>query len=90
MKISVTKIVETEEMPEHLIYRSIQEYINKSSFPKNLVIKNLIIQENHTNFKLKNVNNLLLKGIKALDQLRSGNSSLKNECIVLLDKLKIY
>jgi len=90
MKISVTKIVETEEMPEQLIYRSIQEYINKSSFPKNLVIKNLIIQENHTDFKLKNVNTLLLKGIKALDQLRSGNSSLKKECSILLDKLKIY
>lgn len=90
MKISVTKIFETEKFPEKLIYKSVLEHINNSSFPKNLVIKNLVIQEGHIVSKLKNVNTLILKGQKALDQVETSNSFLKKECSALLNKLKIY
>jgi len=90
MKISVSKIFKTEKFPENLIYKSVLEHINNSGFPKNLLIKNLVIQEGHINFKLKNINNLIFKGQKALTQVETGNSSLKRECLILLEELKIY
>lgn len=88
MKISVSKIFETEKFPEQLIYKSVMDHINSSGFPKNLLIKNLVIQENHIVSKLKNVNALVLKGQKVLDQVETGNSSLKRECSILLNELK--
>ena len=84
-KVNAGKI----RMTEGELFSSIEKYIVKNKFPKNLVLKKFDVMTKSLTDDNRNRIKLIESGHKALQVVEVENNSLRSECREILDQLRM-
>jgi len=88
MKISKTSTFEENNIPEKLIFRSIEKYVSDSKYPTGSIMSSVRIKEGKIEKNLNNVNDVIKKGTKVKGTLETENFTLRRDCLILLEDLR--
>lgn len=76
------------KFPEGMIFEAIEEYIEKSNFPSDLVSKKLDLLERTLKKSIDEVETLSNKGSSTIEELMNKTQKLDAKCNTLLYKLR--
>lgn len=88
MKIDELEPQKPTRFLEGMLFEAIEEYIDKSNFPKDLVLKKLDLLERTLKKSIEDVEILSSKGTAAIEDLMKKTQKLDNQCNNLLYKLR--
>lgn len=76
------------EIPEGMLLEAIENYIELSNFPKDIIVKKLDLSEKNLRSSIREVEALIDKGSKSIELLMEKSQRLNNRCNNLLHKLR--
>lgn len=76
------------EIPEGMLLEAIENYIELSNFPKNIITKKLDLSEKNFRSSIKETEALIDRGSRSIEQLMEKSQVLNNRCNNLLRKLR--
>lgn len=77
-----------KEIPEGTLYEAIENYIDLSNFPRNIIAKKLDLSEKNIKMSIKETESLIDRGSKSVEQLMEKSQRLNAKCNDLLRKLR--
>lgn len=76
------------EIPEGMLFEAIENYIEVSNFPKNIITKKLDLMEKNIRLSIRETDALSNRGSKSIEQFMDKTQQLNNKCNDLLLKLR--
>jgi len=88
MKIEILEDRPHSDFPEGLLFDAIENYVEHSNFPKNIVAKKLELSERAIRASIKETEVLIDRGSKSIEQLMESSQRLNVKCNNLLRSLR--
>jgi hypothetical protein len=88
MKIKIPK-KKSSVINEGTLNEALHAYIDRSKFPKRLILENLRQKEKLFIKKRTTINNLIIKGRTEINKIQLSSSKLEEKCFSLLEELKM-
>ena len=89
MKIEKMGMDKPSNISEGVLFESISKYIDKSKFPKNLMLRKLTLVEQQLNKSNDNINKLIEETEKTIQGIIRKSDTLNTSCNKLLYKLRM-
>jgi len=76
------------KFPEDMLFEAIEEYIEKSNFPNDIIFRKLELLDKNMKMSIKEVESLISRGSLTIETLMNKTQDLSTKCNNLLYKLR--